>query len=114
MRAYGKLLAICQELGPFPAGLVLHAWAGPPEIVAPLAGIEGVHFSVSGHVTRLQLDKAAAMLKQVPFVIHIESEKAQEHLKSRRLNGTRPVQQLCKQWPACTLSLVCCRRATPA
>lgn len=39
MRAYGKLLEVVQQEGPFPAGLVLHAWAGPAEMVAPLAKV---------------------------------------------------------------------------
>jgi TatD related DNase len=39
VRAYGNLLAAIQELGPFPAGLVLHSFAGPVEMVAPLAKV---------------------------------------------------------------------------
>ena len=39
MRAYGKVLEAVQQLGPFPAGLVLHSFAGPAEMVAPLAKV---------------------------------------------------------------------------
>ena len=65
MRAYGKLLELVQAAGPFPAGLVLHSWAGPPEMVGPLAKIPGVHFSLSGHLTRLPLAKACDTVQKV-------------------------------------------------
>ena len=54
-----------QELGPFPAGIVLHSWAGPAEMVAPFSKIDGVYFSISGHLTHLKTDKAAATVQQV-------------------------------------------------
>ncbi len=65
MQAYGRLLGVLQASGPFPAGLLLHSWAGPPEMVAQLVAIEGVHFSVSGHVTRLKPAKARATVAAV-------------------------------------------------
>ena len=39
VRAYGKVLEAVQQLGPFPAGLVLHSFAGPAEMVGPLAQV---------------------------------------------------------------------------
>ena len=65
VRAYGKLLELVQAAGPFPAGLLLHSWAGPPEMVGPLAKVPGVHFSLSGHLTRLPLAKACDTVQQV-------------------------------------------------
>ena len=65
MQAYGRLLGVLQAFGPFPAGMVLHSWAGPPEMVAQLAAIEGVHFSVSGHMMRLKPAKARATIAAV-------------------------------------------------
>ena len=54
-----------QELGPFPAGIVLHSWAGSADMVPPLAKVDGVYFSISGHLTHLKADKAAATVQQV-------------------------------------------------
>ena len=65
VQAYGRLLGVLQATGPFPAGLVLHSWAGPLEMVPPLVAIDGVHFSVSGHVTRVKLAKARATVAAV-------------------------------------------------
>ena len=66
MRAFGPLTAAVRDAAPFPAGLVLHSWAGSAEFTAQLARLQGVHFSVSGQATRLSPAKAAAMLAQVP------------------------------------------------
>ena len=66
MRAFGPLAAAVRGAAPFPAGLVLHSWAGSAEVTAQLARLPGVHFSVSGQATRLTPTKAAAMLAQVP------------------------------------------------
>ena len=65
VQAFGRLLAVLQALGPFPAGLLLHSWAGPPDMVPQLAAIDGVCFSVSGHITRLKPAKARATVAAV-------------------------------------------------
>ena len=85
MQAYGRLLGVLQELGPFPAGLVLHSWSGPPEMVAQLAAIEGVHFSVSGHATRLKLAKARATVAAVRTTHEVS--KADSRFCSLRFSG---------------------------
>ena len=64
VRAFGALLAAVQGAAPFPAGLVLHSWGGSADVTHQLARLPGVHFSVSGHATRLKPDKAAAMLAE--------------------------------------------------
>lgn len=65
VRAFGKLLEIIRQEGPFPAGLILHSWGGPAEMVPPLAAIPGVYFSFSGHRTRKAPEKIKEMLQQV-------------------------------------------------
>lgn len=65
VQAYGRLLAVLQQLGPFSAGLVLHSWAGSPDMTHQLAAIDGVYFSVSGHLTRLRPAKARATVAAV-------------------------------------------------
>ena len=47
------------------AGVVLHSWAGSADMTQMLAKVEGVHFSISGHLTALKRVKAEAMLQQV-------------------------------------------------
>lgn len=56
---------VMQQEGPFPAGLVLHSWAGSNEMVKQLARIDGVYFSLSGHSLRLSDQKLKAMLREV-------------------------------------------------
>ena len=51
--------------GPFPAGLVLHSWAGSHELVKQLRRIEGVYFSISGHSLGLSDRKLTSMLQEV-------------------------------------------------
>ena len=53
------------QAGPFPAGLVLHSWAGSAEVTKQLAEIEGVYFSISGHTFNLSDKKLTPMLQQV-------------------------------------------------
>ncbi len=65
VQAYGRLLAVLQELGPFPTGVMLHSWAGSPDMTYQLAAIDGVYFSVSGHLTRLKPAKARATVAAV-------------------------------------------------
>ncbi|KAK9819892.1 hypothetical protein WJX72_003684 [[Myrmecia] bisecta] len=67
VKAFGKLQEMLQQLGAFPHGLILHSWIGPAEMVRPLAAIEGVYFSLSGHITRQSHDKAAAMVAKIPL-----------------------------------------------
>ena len=63
---------MCQEqAGAFPAGLVLHSWAGSAEVTRQLARIEGVYFSISGHTFNLSDKRLTPMLQQVcPASIH--------------------------------------------
>ncbi|BDA41791.1 Uncharacterized metal-dependent hydrolase YabD [Coccomyxa sp. Obi] len=67
VRAFGSLSSMLHEEGPFPAGLVLHSWAGSNEMVKQLARIEGVYFSLSGHSLRLSDQKLKAMLREIPL-----------------------------------------------
>lgn len=50
---------------PFPAGLILHSWIGPAEMVDALAKLQGVYFSLSGHLTRMSKKKYEPMVKRV-------------------------------------------------
>ena len=69
VRAFGRLADLLRQEAPFPAGLVLHSWVGSAEMTSALAALPGVHFSISGHLTRIKVDKAAAMLAEVCHLI---------------------------------------------
>jgi len=62
--AFGKLQEMIVQHGPFPNGIVLHSWIGPAEMVDALAKIEGVYFSLSGHLTRMSKKKYEPMVKK--------------------------------------------------
>ena len=62
--AFGKLQDMVQQHGPFPQGLILHSWIGPAEMVDALAKIQGVYFSLSGHLTRMSKKKYEPMVKK--------------------------------------------------
>lgn len=63
--AFGKLQELLQRYSPFPDGLILHSWIGPADMVKSLAKVEGVFFSLSGHLTRMSKKKYEPMIKQV-------------------------------------------------
>jgi len=65
VRAAGPVAAELRGVaGGFPAGLVLHSWAGAAEVTRQLAAVRGVHFSLSGHTLRLAPHRLAPMLAQ--------------------------------------------------
>ncbi|CAD7699463.1 unnamed protein product [Ostreobium quekettii] len=75
-------------MGPFPAGLVLHSWTGPPDMVIPLARVEGVHFSLSGFTTRANPSKLAQTVKQIPLDrLLLETDAPDGLPKEHRLSG---------------------------
>lgn len=62
--AFGRLQEMVQEHGPYPQGLILHSWIGPAEMVDMLARIDGVYFSLSGHLTCMSKKKYEPMVKK--------------------------------------------------
>jgi TatD DNase family protein len=48
LRAWGWLMDVLRDEAPLPAGLLLHAYGGPAELVPPLAGL-GAYFSFGGN-----------------------------------------------------------------
>lgn len=40
VKAFEQMLALVQEMGPFPAGFMLHSWTGSPEMVRAFSKIE--------------------------------------------------------------------------
>ena len=63
--AFGKLQELLQQHNPFPDGLILHSWIGSADMVNSLGKLEGVFFSLSGHLTRMSRKKYEPMIKQV-------------------------------------------------
>ncbi|XP_057544156.1 uncharacterized protein LOC130823538 [Amaranthus tricolor] len=65
VRAFGDLLDVMRETGPFPEGVILHSYLGSAEMVPELARL-GAYFSFSGFLMSMKLQKAKKMLKAVP------------------------------------------------
>ena len=63
--AFGKLQEMIGHNGPFPHGLILHSWIGPAEMVDAFAKLQGVFFSLSGHLTRMSKKTYEPMVKRV-------------------------------------------------
>ncbi|XP_017976055.1 PREDICTED: uncharacterized metal-dependent hydrolase YabD [Theobroma cacao] len=64
--AFPELLRIMKDIGPFPSGVILHSFQGPPEVVPELTKL-GSYFSFSGHLMPLQENKARKVVKAVPL-----------------------------------------------
>ncbi|CAI0406607.1 unnamed protein product [Linum tenue] len=65
VRAFGDLLEIMKNVGPFPAGVILHSYLGSAEMVPELAKL-GAYFSFSGFLMSMKTQKAKRMLAAVP------------------------------------------------
>ncbi|XP_062226518.1 uncharacterized protein LOC133924816 isoform X2 [Phragmites australis] len=66
VRAFGDLLKILKQSGPFPAGVLLHSYLGSAEMVSGLANLV-CYFSLSGFLTGMKSTKAKKMLKSIPL-----------------------------------------------
>ncbi len=65
VRAWGRILELLRPLGHHQAGWLLHSFAGPAELVLPLARL-GACFSFSGIVTRHRATRTHAAARAVP------------------------------------------------
>jgi TatD DNase family protein len=65
VRAFGSLQGLLEEMGSFPAGIILHSYSGPPEFVKVFAK-HGAYFSFSGFNTHVKPQKARRVWQQVP------------------------------------------------
>lgn len=63
--AWGRMLDILLARPPHPAGLLIHAYSGPPNVLPALAA-KNVHISFGGTLTRTNAKKAVENAKNVP------------------------------------------------
>jgi TatD DNase family protein len=69
-----------RQIGPFPAGVLLHSYLGSAEMVSGFANL-GCYFSLSGFLTGMKSTKAKKMLKSVsrfyslPVAFHLQKRK---------------------------------------
>jgi TatD DNase family protein len=63
--AWERMLAILLAAPPHPAGLLIHAYSGPPDALAPLAA-KNVHVSFGGTLTRPKNSRARENARRVP------------------------------------------------
>lgn len=65
VRAWGRMLALLDPLGPQEPGLLLHSFSGPAELVPALAAL-GAYFSFGGVLTRSSASRVHAAARAVP------------------------------------------------
>eukprot|EP01025_Chloroclados_australasicus_P068155 TRINITY_DN9456_c2_g1_i2.p1 TRINITY_DN9456_c2_g1~~TRINITY_DN9456_c2_g1_i2.p1 ORF type:complete len:244 (-),score=24.58 TRINITY_DN9456_c2_g1_i2:799-1530(-) len=66
VRAFGRVLDILQQMGPFPSGIVLHSWAGSSDMTTALSHQPQVYFSLSGHSLNRINAKTEEMVRAIP------------------------------------------------
>lgn len=65
LKAWSRLLDILRESGPFPAGFLLHSYAGPEELVKPFSDLGG-YFSCSGAALHPRREKLLKLFATIP------------------------------------------------
>lgn len=65
LRAWGWLMDVLRSEPPLPAGMLIHAYGGPAELIKPLAE-RGAYFSFAGNVLEPRKAKAREALGAVP------------------------------------------------
>lgn len=66
LRAWGWLMDVLRSEAPLPAGMLIHAYGGPAELIAPLAKMNA-WFSFAGNVFEPRRQKAREALLAVPL-----------------------------------------------
>lgn len=80
--AFGDLHAILEDMGTFPAGIILHSYMGSAEMVQSLAKF-GAYFSFSGFITFKKLEQARKIVQAVPMdriLLETDAPDALPHL----------------------------------
>ncbi|XP_012492341.2 uncharacterized protein LOC105804325 isoform X3 [Gossypium raimondii] len=83
VRAFGDLLHIVKDIGPFPDGLLLHSYLGSAEMVPEFVK-SGAYFSLSGYIMPMKVQKANKMLKTIPLeriLLESDAPDALPHLE---------------------------------
>ena len=86
VKAWGKMQECLQEEGPYPAGVVLHSFVGPVEVVKGLARLNAF-FSLSLSILRLKEDKARAVINGIPLDRMLLETDAPDALCRPKWNG---------------------------
>ncbi|MFA5138884.1 MAG: TatD family hydrolase [Elusimicrobiota bacterium] len=66
VRAWGRLMDLLRGEGPLPGGMLLHAYSGPAELLAPLAKL-GAYFSFAGFTLEDRRKKVLESLRAAPL-----------------------------------------------
>lgn len=66
LRAWGWLMDVLRDEPPLPQGMLIHAFGGSPELIAPLAEM-GAYFSFAGNIFEEKRHKARETLQTVPI-----------------------------------------------
>ncbi|GJP61660.1 hypothetical protein CLOP_g18811 [Closterium sp. NIES-67] len=91
VQAHGHMLKALQQHGPFPAGVILHSFSGPPDVVSALVALNAF-FSFSLLSTSSPPHKLAQLLKQVPpdrLLLETDAPDGLPAARRRRTEGRR-------------------------
>ncbi|KAJ8771335.1 hypothetical protein K2173_026512 [Erythroxylum novogranatense] len=86
VRAFGYLLEIMKNTGPFPAGVILHSYLGSPDMVPEFTKL-GAYFSFSGFLMSIKEQKAKQMLKAVSLDRILLETDAPDALPNKELDS---------------------------
>ncbi|KAL4352967.1 hypothetical protein GQ457_06G015860 [Hibiscus cannabinus] len=86
VRAFGDLLQIVKDIGPFPDGLLLHSYLGSAEMVPEFVK-SGAYFSFSGYIMPMKVQKAKKMLKTIPLERILLESDAPDALPNSELSS---------------------------
>jgi TatD DNase family protein len=65
LKAWDRVLQILREMGPFPAGVLLHSYSGPEPLIRSFVDL-GAYFSCSGALLSPKREKALQVFATVP------------------------------------------------
>jgi TatD DNase family protein len=93
VRAYGRLLEVLRSEEPLPAGLLLHAFAGSPEMIPRFAEC-GAYFSFGGNVlydTHVRARRALVAVPEDRLLVETDAPTLlpPEEFRSTAVQGTR-------------------------
>lgn len=89
VKAHVPTLELLKEEGPFPMGVLIHGYLGPPECIRTLVQA-GCSFSLGGHLAKIPEGKAQAIVHSVPMERLMLETDCPDGLLTKEAQGTLP------------------------
>ena len=91
VKAWGRMQECLQAEGPFPAGVLLHSFMGPVEVIKGLSKLNA-YFSLSLSVLKLKEQRARDVIKAIPLDRLVLETDSPDSLCRPTWDGTRHIQ----------------------